>query len=156
MRTICKLLILTLLSTLLFQGCATYPPRQPTHYPQPQPSIPTLSQPEPSQPLPKIKPPIQTPDRPATIATDFSIKAEKQIAEGRFDLAAATLERGLRLAPKDATLWSKLAGVKMQQQQYQQARSLAAKSNSLAGGNMAIRQKNQQIIDEALQNTGGK
>ena len=76
--------------------------------------------------------------------------------EGRPDLAAATLERGLRAAPKDATLWSQLAEVKLQQQQYLQARSLAAKSNSLAGSNTTIVQKNHWIIEESLKRAAGQ
>lgn len=156
MRTIYKLLSISVLSTLLFQGCASYSPRQPDSYPQPQPSPSSPSQPVQSIPQPEVKPAMHAPYQTSSIAADFSRKAEKQVVQGRFDLAAATLERGLRVAPKDATLWSKLADVKLQQQQYQQARSLAAKSNSLAGGNKSIMQKNQQIIDEARQKTGGQ
>ncbi len=131
-KTICNLLSLGVLSCLLFQGCATYPPRQPTRYPQPE-----------------TKPPIQEPQQTGTIAADFSRQAAKQVDQGRLDLAAATLERGLRVAPKDAILWSNLADVKLRQKQYQQAESLAAKSNSLAGGNTSIVEINKLIIDQA-------
>lgn len=125
MRTKYKLVSLYLFSILLFQGCATYPP-PPVHYPSP--------------------PPEQT----DTISADFSRQAATQIRQGRLDLAAATLERALRIAPKDAMLWSQLAEVRLQQHQYQQARSLAEKSNSLAGSSQSILQKNAQIIKQAL------
>lgn len=130
MRTTCKLLSLYLFFTLLFQGCATYPP-PPVHYPPP--------------------PPEQT----NTISADFSRQAATQVRQGRLDLAAATLERGLRIAPKDAMLWSQLAEVKLKQHQYQQARSLAEKSNSLAGSYPGIVEKNEQIIEEALVQAAG-
>ncbi|MCP4995051.1 MAG: tetratricopeptide repeat protein [Gammaproteobacteria bacterium] len=157
-ETICKaLLSIALLSILLFQGCATYPPAQPTHYPQPQPTAPAPPQPEQNRPQPRMTPQVQVPDRQtSTIAADFGRQAANQVNQGRLDLAAATLERGLRVAPKDATLWSQLAEVKLQQQQYQQARSMAAKSNSLSGGNSSIVQKNQWIIYEASQRAGGQ
>lgn len=70
--------------------------------------------------------------------------------QGRLDLAAATLERGLRIAPKDAMLWSQLAEVKLQQQHYRQARTLAEKSTSLADGSPDIVEKNRRIIKESL------
>lgn len=157
MRTTCKLLSLCLLSTLLFQGCATYPPGHPPHYPPPRPTTPVPSQP----PSPEQKRPVsatervrQAPKQTGTIAADFSREAAIQVSHGRLDLASATLERGLRIAPKDAMLWSQLAEVKLQQQHYQQARSLAAKSNSLAGSYIDIVQKNQWIIEEARRRAG--
>ena len=140
---------LWLLCTLIFQGCAAYPPRQPVYYPPPTP------QPQPQQeinkqPIPHAEPNIQAPKPVSAIAVNFSRQAAEKTRQGRPDLAASTLERGLRVAPKDATLWSQLAEVKLQQQLYQQARSLAAKSNSLAGTNTTIIQKNHWIIEESL------
>jgi Tfp pilus assembly protein PilF len=96
----------------------------------------------------------QAPKQTGTIAADFSREAAIQVSQGRLDLAAATLERGLRIAPKNAVLWSQLAEVKLQQHHYQQARSLAAKSNSLAGSYMDIVQKNQWIIEETRRRAG--
>jgi len=129
MKITLKLLSLFLFSILLFQGCATSPP-PPIHYPSP--------------------PPKQT----DTVAANFSRQATTQVRQGRLDIAVATLERGLRIAPKDAMLWSQLAEVKLQQNQYQQAKSLAEKSNSLAGGYPGIMEKNKQIIKEALIQAG--
>jgi tetratricopeptide (TPR) repeat protein len=152
MRKSFKLLALCLLSAILFQGCAVYSPKQPVQipppapdgYPPPPPAVqkPPVPQTEPT----KAPPPAQV----NTIAADFSRQAQLQVSQGRTDLAAATLERGLRAAPKDAGLWSQLAEVKLQQKQYLQARSLAAKSNSLAGSNTSIMQKNYWIIEESL------
>jgi Flp pilus assembly protein TadD len=105
--------------------------------------------------VPVTEPVRHAPKQTGTIAADFSRQAATQVSQGRLDLAATTLERGLRIAPKDARLWSQLAEVKLQQQQYGQARSLAAKSNSLAGGNTGLVPKNQWIIDEARRKSGG-
>lgn len=159
MRTTYKLLSLGLLSALLFQGCAAYPPSQPTHYPAPLPKVkkqPIPEQPILEQPIPVTEPTKQAPKQSNVIATNFSRQATEQARQGRLDLAAATLERGLRVAPKDAMLWSQLAEVQLQQQHYQQARSLAAKSNSLAGTNTTLVKKNHWIIEEARKRAAGQ
>lgn len=158
MKKTCKLLSLCLLGALLFQGCATYPPVRPAHYPPPRTTAPIPSQPQfPEQRRPESAsvPVIQTPKQTGNIAADFSRQAAAQVDQGRLDVAAATLERGLRLAPKDAMLWSQLAEVKLQQQQYRQASSLAAKSNSMAGSNTNLVQKNYWIVEEARRRSGG-
>lgn len=147
-----KLLSLCVLSTLLFQGgCAVYAPKEPVYYPPPPPPSTTVKQPtQPKQPIPQAKPIKPPPKQINPIAADFSKKATEQVRQGRADLATATLERGLRAAPKEAMLWSQLAEIKLQQQQYNQARSLAAKSNSLAGTNTKVIEKNHWIIEESL------
>lgn len=158
MKTTCKLLSLCLLSTLLLQGCATYPPVRPAHYPPPRTTAPIPPQPqfpEQVQPESAREPVRQMPKQTGNIAADFSRQAATQVGQGNLDLASATLERGLRLAPKDAMLWSQLAEVKLQQHQYRQASSLAAKSNSLAGDNTALVQKNHWIVEEARRKSGG-
>ncbi|MGL1930883.1 MAG: hypothetical protein OCC45_03860 [Desulfotalea sp.] len=93
-------------------------------------------------------PNVQAPQRSGA-AANFSRKAAEQSRQQNYDLAASIIERGLRVAPKDAILWSQLAEVKLRQQQYQQARSLATKSNSLARANSAVIKKNNWIIQEA-------
>lgn len=156
MRKSLQLLSLCLLSAVLFQGCAVYAPKQPVQlppvpegYPPPPPAV----QKPPATPT---APPKQAPAQVDTIAADFSRQAQLQASQGRTDLAAATLERGLRAAPKDAMLWSQLAEIKLKQKQYLQARSLAAKSNSLAGSNTTIVQKNYWIIEESLRKASGQ
>jgi len=153
MKTACQLLSLSLLSVLLFQGCAVYPPPQPVYYPPPATTIP-------NQPIPDtdlVRPaPTPPPQRPNAIAAEFSRQATEQARQGRLNLAAATLERGLRASPKNAKLWSQLAEIELQQDHYLQARSLAAKSNSLAGTDTAIIEKNQWIIRESLKRAAGQ
>jgi hypothetical protein len=53
-------------------------------------------------------------------------------------------------------LWTQLADIKLQQQQYEQARAFAAKSNSLAGTDNTIIRKNHWIIEESLQRAAGR
>lgn len=141
-----KLIILGLGAGLLVQGCAGFPPAERTHYPPPPIQEERSPAPQPGM--------VEQPRQRESIAADFGYKAEQQRRQGNLDMAAATLERGLRLAPKDPLLWSQLAEVRLQQKNYQQARTLAAKSNSLAGSNRTITNKNNWIIYQAMQQSG--
>jgi Flp pilus assembly protein TadD len=83
------------------------------------------------------------------VAVDINQQAGRLVQSGQLDAAAQVLERGLRIVPKDASLWSHLAAVRLQQGHYGQARSLAAKSNGLAAGNTTVIRNNQYIINTA-------
>jgi tetratricopeptide (TPR) repeat protein len=87
------------------------------------------------------------PGRSAVLALLDSADQEKQV--GQMDHAAATLERALRLEPKNALLWSRLAEIRLLEKNWQQAYVLANKSNSLAQGNRSLRRQNWQIIEQA-------
>lgn len=129
-----------LLTILLIPGCGRSPYHPPTPYQRPS----TINREN------RIPGPPETTGRPENpITRDIRYQAEQQMQQGRLDAAAQTLERGLRIAPKDALLWSQLAYIRLQQHRYGQARSLAAKSINLAGGDTSLIRKNQQIIAEA-------
>ena len=70
-------------------------------------------------------------------------------AASRLGSAEATIERALRIAPHDARLWQQLARIRLQQGQYAQAESLAARSNTWAGGDSALRAENWNLIAQA-------
>lgn len=140
-----------LLIFLMVQGCAQNHTATPYH-----------QKPEPRQVIdkPDIPVTIEHPDIPGTIeqpsvttqnpiVEDIINQANQHIRNGELDAAAQTLERGLRIAPKEAFLWSQLAAVRLQQHHYEQAQSLAAKSSSLAKDNAALILRNQAIIEEA-------
>ena len=75
--------------------------------------------------------------------------ARADAAAGRLATAAASLERALRIEPKNPRLWQELARLRLQQGDLAQAESLAARSNSFAGGEPALRAENQRIIEQA-------
>lgn len=139
---------LCLLVLLIIQGCATSPYQTTTPYPSKQKPLPTgeLNRSQPGTIEPSERPIEQT---KSPLISDISQQANQQIRNGQLKAAAQTLERGLRIAPKDASLWSQLADIRLRQHLYGQALSLAAKSNSLAGGNESIIRRNQRIIAEA-------
>ena len=60
--------------------------------------------------------------------------------------AAATLERALRIEPRNARLWHRLASLRLEQKQYRMAADLADKSNSLAPEDDNLRRANWRLI----------
>ncbi|HEY0633920.1 MAG TPA: tetratricopeptide repeat protein [Gammaproteobacteria bacterium] len=68
---------------------------------------------------------------------------------GRLQTATASIERALRIEPKNPLLWQKLALLKLEKGDYKQAENFAARSNSWAGANKALQAKNWRIISEA-------
>ena len=80
--------------------------------------------------------------------------ADRDRAAGRNDSAAASLERALRLEPKNAYLWYRLAALRLEQENWQQAFVLANKSNSLITDNTPLKIWNWEIIAEAKRQLG--
>jgi Flp pilus assembly protein TadD len=97
-------------------------------------------------------PSVYKPSQPVLALVD---QAAAQRAAGDLTGAAATLERALRIEPRNAHLWNRLARIRLEQGRYGQANSLAAKSNALAGGAEALRRDNQSIVAAARRGSGG-
>ena len=136
--------VLTPFLVALVAGCATAPesPKSPEG-PQPAPS------PE-AQQLPAPPPERVPPPRAETTAVAGLMEsARADTTAGRLPNAAATLERALRIEPRNARLWHELAQVRLRQRDYAQAESLAARSNTLAGSDAELRAMNDRLVDEA-------
>ena len=88
-----------------------------------------------------------TPNQAAVLA--LLERADKFSNKGDSESAAATIERALRITPSDAGLWNRLAAIRLRQGQPQQAEQLALRSNSLAGSDRLIQQKNWQLLARA-------
>ena len=76
-------------------------------------------------------------------------RAHQDAGAGRPDAASSTLERALRIEPRNARLWYELAQLRLAQGQYAQAISLAQKSNSFAGTQRRLQALNWRVIGEA-------
>jgi len=85
---------------------------------------------------------------------DLRDKARIKADQGQLNQAAALLERALRIQPRDAWVWNQLADVRLRQQRYPQAESLARKSNSLAGQQYDLLARNWHLIATARRETG--
>src|SRR5687767_2583984 len=100
------------LIVLLLAGCAT---RQ-----EPAPEAPAAP-----------PPPAETPLAKENVAVAGLMEsARSDAAAGRLVQAAGTLERALRIEPRNPRLWHDLARVRLRQGDTAQAANLAARSNS--------------------------
>ena len=81
-------------------------------------------------------------------------EAETQSEAGNFSGAAATLERALRIEPRNPHLWNRLAHVRLQQGRFEMAGDLAAKSSTLAGDNPGLKRDNWLIIAQPRRAAG--
>jgi cytochrome c-type biogenesis protein CcmH/NrfG len=80
--------------------------------------------------------------------------ARTEAAAGRFVNSAATIERALRIEPRNPRLWQELARVRIKQGEYAQAESVAARSNSWAGSDNTLRAENWRLIAESREARG--
>ncbi|QSA95563.1 tetratricopeptide repeat protein [Methylococcus sp. EFPC2] len=121
---------------------------------EPKP-IPAPVAPSPARPAAPSKPRVDAPVKasPPAVAALMQ-EAESSRSAGQLDNAAATLERAIRIQPRNAQLWQQLAAVRLQQGQPGIAEDLAKKSNVLAKGDRALTQKNWTLIAEARRSKG--
>jgi len=139
---------LLFISALLLAGCASVPTQPPATYSQPE----TVPQ-EPLPPLPGegviVEPepePVKS-GNPAVVA--LLDRAKSDSGAGNRGAAGASLERGLRIEPRNAWLWHELAQLRLASGQYAQAISLARKSISFAGGDRRLQAVNWRVIGNA-------
>ncbi|TXH04086.1 MAG: tetratricopeptide repeat protein [Nevskiaceae bacterium] len=167
-----KLAILAL--AVVAAGCQTVHGRRETNQP---PSAPPVSRPLPAAPsgtpAPVIVPESQSPQAmplpPPKALPNYpksadeisggavlSLLRQAQAARsaGRYDQAAAALERAQRIEPRNYFVWSSLAGTYLLQKNYDQAISVAQKASSLARGNVYVEQENWRVIRDARSASG--
>ena len=126
-----------LLILVLLGGCAT-PPAPPETRPD---------QPPPVAPAPP-------PAKENIAVAGLMETARADAASGNLVGAAASIERALRIEPRNARLWHELARVRLKQGQYAQAENVAARSNSWAGDDRALRAENWRLIAESRRARG--
>ena len=68
-------------------------------------------------------------------------QAQHERAQGRLDAAVVTVERALRIEPRNAHLWNLLAHLRYEQGQRGLAADLAAKSNALAARDIQLKRE---------------
>ncbi|MGQ0700302.1 MAG: tetratricopeptide repeat protein [Panacagrimonas sp.] len=163
-------LTLSLAIVLLLSACTTQrgrrevpPPSAPIGVvipaPTPVPAAPPVVPIAPPTPIEPAAPPVKEfPKTADAISSQAVISLMRQSnearAQGQLDLAAAQLERAQRIEPRNYFVWSALAKVYLEQQQFDQAVSVASKSNSLGRGNVYVELENWKIIGAAKQAQG--
>jgi tetratricopeptide (TPR) repeat protein len=80
--------------------------------------------------------------------------AYQQQESGSLSEAAASLERALRIEPRNAMVWHQLAVVRFRQGQLDQAEQMALKSEALAGTDNPLRARNWRLIALVRQQRG--
>lgn len=114
-------------------------------------------------PAPEIAPaepeeaPRAAPEEPAPTAAAALALAEQSdaaIAAGDLRRAGLQLERALRIAPRDAGLWNRLAQVRFEQGEFRQAERMSQRSLQLGSGDRALALANWRIIAEARERMG--
>jgi cytochrome c-type biogenesis protein CcmH/NrfG len=98
-------------------------------------------------------PPGEAPSQSRPVG-ELLAKAELEHSAGQLSQAEATLERAIRIAPKDPVLWQRLAEIRLDQGDAQQAETLARKSNSLVTLDTNLMHRNWQIIAQARRMRG--
>jgi predicted Zn-dependent protease len=81
-------------------------------------------------------------------------QARTEAAAGRMENAAASMERAIRLEPKNPRLWQELARLRLTQRDYAQAEQVAMRSNTFTRGDYALRAENWNIIAQAREARG--
>lgn len=119
--------------------------------------------PLPGQPSPVPVEPVQPnlPNYPKS-AADISgpavvallEQAQKDRAAGRYEQAGASLDRAAGIEPRNAFVWAALAKLYVDQNKYDEAQSMALKSNSLARGNVYVELENWKTIAAARDGAG--
>lgn len=157
MKTVIRLLwIITL--ALGLSACAThttstrYPSPVVDRSPPPAVTFPRTESAPIQPPVSRTVTPTMSSGGPAVIA--LLERADQQYINQDLDAAAASLERALRIEPRNPLLWHRLASIRLDQGQIDQAMQMAAKSNSLAGNNHSLSARNWQLISLAYRAKG--
>ena len=106
------------------------------------------------EPIVESRPDANQSSGPAVVALLEDVKQYEKT--GKPDQVAASLERALRIEPKNPLLWQRLSFLRLQQGYWQQAIAMAQKSNALAAGNKRLQLTNWKIIAQASEANGDK
>jgi len=90
--------------------------------------------------------------RPAT--DSLLVQSREQAADGRPDLAAATLERALRIDPDEPALWLELGKLAYERGDWADAEQYGRRARSLAAGVPAVESRATALVADALDRQG--
>jgi tetratricopeptide (TPR) repeat protein len=101
--------------------------------------------PAPAEPLPvpRTAPPV------SSASQTLLSQSRAHQAAGRYPQAAASIERALRIEPRQPVLWLELGNIRLKEGDFAQAESLGRKARSLATGDAALTARAEQLIAAA-------
>lgn len=104
---------------------------------------------------PSIRTRPMSSDAPSSpVVKKLMSSAQQQRDAGNLEGAANSLERALRIEPRNAKLWSRLANVRFSQKLWQKSIQLANKSNTLNNTSNGLRRQNWYLIANAYSALG--
>ena len=92
---------------------------------------------------------VKSPAKSSHVVVALLTEADASQKQGNLDESVATIERALRIEPRNALLLYKLAALRLQRGQPDLAENLAKKSELLAEGNPGLKKQNWLLIAEA-------
>ncbi len=154
----CLLFISALL--LLLAGCASSPQQSSVQVIKPDAVSGDVISPQPGVSIIAelaIKPtpmPIISGNQAVIVTSNQAVialldRARLDTGVGKQEAAGSSLERALRIEPRNPWLWNELAQVRLAQGQYAQAISLAQKANSFAVSDRRVQASNWRVIGNA-------
>lgn len=150
------------LALLLAAGCVPMdfgtPPSRRTEAPPARPVAPppptVVLKPVPEAPV--IAPGTAEPQPPMRPAPTISAASQALLnqsrsaqAAGNYDLAAASIERALRIDPRQPLLWLELGNVRLKEGDYAQAEAVGRKALSLSAGDATLAARAEDLIAAA-------
>lgn len=134
---------------LLLAGCAGAPTRQASTTAASETPAQTAETPlfgeTPAIAAPETKP-VMSGNRAVIALLD---RAQLDSVSGNREAAGVSLERALRIEPRNPWLWHELAQLRLTQGQYAQAITLARKSTSFGGQDVRLQVANLRLIGDA-------
>lgn len=101
---------------------------------------------------PSARPPTaispRTPETPTTASGRLLQSVDAAIAQGDLERAAALCERALRISPRDALLWYRLAGIRAQQGRTDEAQGFAQRALSFSRQDAQLERQIQTLLNE--------
>ena len=147
---------------LLLSGCV--PPEFGTPEPVSRTPVPAKATPAPAgaviSPVPDLPsapaggveppaPPARTAPPAGAAARTLLTQSRAHQATGDYAQAAASIERALRIEPRQPLLWLELGTIRLKEGDFAQAESLGRKALSLSAGDATLTAKSEQLIATA-------
>ena len=154
-------LLLTLGACSLFQPVEEPAPTARTVPPTDAqvPSSPASAAPGPAPVTPRVAPAAEAPPPPAAATREYRLgpaaqslvtQARAQVQHGELPSASTTLDRAIRIEPKNPLLWIEIARLRLVENDLRQAEGCARKALSLASGDRATRAQAGHVLVDAL------
>lgn len=105
-------------------------------------------------PTPLPPPPVTRTYQLGAAAQSLVTTARAQAAKGDLDAASATLDRALRIEPRNPLLWIELGRLCLEQKQPKQAESYGRKALALATGDRRAQSQANALLADALKAQG--